>query len=179
MHIFSKTLMTLCHWIFPMPELMVSEKKKGHDQNENQNASYLFENGGAENARTGKQFSLDLNFGEIEFDWEAKKVILRAIGEDKFAPPLLSASFSLDQLEGKEAMPGGTADVATTKKRGMHLMDGDFDGAYFCMNHKAAPHLPQIAAGFIGITTFMVIALLGPQIIFLLWIKKILRPSKK
>ena len=165
--------MTLCHWIFPMPDLMVSENKR-----HNKKDSHLFERGGAENAKTGQQYSIERNFGEIEFDWEAKAITMRAIGENASAPPLLSASFSFDQLEGTETMPGRNADIATTKKRGIYLMDGDFDGTYFCMNHQSAPYLLQIAGGFIGVTSFLVISLLGPQIAILLWIKKMLRRSK-
>jgi len=174
LHFFSKSLMTLCHSIFPMPDLMVSKKKEYGRKGLN-----LFGNGGAENAKTGQQYSLELNFGEIEFDWKAKTVMIRAIGKDTGAPPLLSASFSFSQLEGIETIPGRTADIATTKKRGIHLMDGNFDGDNFCMNHKLAPNLFEIMTGFIGVTTFMVITLLGPQILFLLWVKKILRRSRK
>ena len=75
MHVMSKVVMTVAHWIFPMPDLRVSSSKKEDDQ------SLLFENGGAEGAKLGKQFSLEKNFGEIEIDWQNRNVWIRAFGQ--------------------------------------------------------------------------------------------------
>jgi len=76
MHVMSKVIMTVAHWIFPMPDLMVSSPKKEDDQ-----SPLLFENGGAEGAKLGKQFSLEKNFGEIEIDWQNRNVWIRAFGQ--------------------------------------------------------------------------------------------------
>merc|ERR1712238_507859 len=40
----------------------------------------LYENGGHENAKIGKQYTFDLNFGELEFDWKQLLVTMRIIG---------------------------------------------------------------------------------------------------
>eukprot|EP01083_Nonionella_stella_P167770 564705_1 len=105
-----------------MPDLMVSEKSNVHVQknsngvNENVNEN-LYENGGAENAKKGQQYSIEKNFGEFEFDWKARVVRVRAIGQDVNAPPLLSASYSFDQLSGNKVMPGNIADRETSMKK--------------------------------------------------------------
>eukprot|EP01083_Nonionella_stella_P047175 126285_1 len=126
---------------------MVSEKSNVHVQknsngvNENVNEN-LYENGGAENAKKGQQYSIKKNFGEFEFDWKARVVRVRAIGQDVNAPPLLSASYSFDQLSGNKVMPGNIADRETSMKKGKYLMDGNVvEGEFICMNHRPAASL--------------------------------------
>ena len=99
----SGLMMRLLHWICPWTDLLISNSKMDTDG--------LYENGGAEGAKQGKQFSLLKNFGELEFDWDQKTVTARVIGEDAVETPLLSAKWSLDQLSGRAHMPGSTLAV--------------------------------------------------------------------
>jgi alkaline phosphatase D len=50
---------------------------------------------GMEGAKSGLQYSLDLNFGELEFDWENRMVQARVMGVRK-EPPLLSVQWKMD-----------------------------------------------------------------------------------
>lgn len=82
----------LLHRIHPWKSLMNSEETT------TSGSGALYPNGGGENAKTGLQFSLEKNFGEIEVDFEQRRVVLRSIGEDPDAPPLLMASMAMDEL---------------------------------------------------------------------------------
>lgn len=63
-------------------------------------------NGGLEGAKQGLQYSLDRNFGELEFDWKDRTVTVRSLGEDPSAPPLIAARISMDQLSGRSSSTG-------------------------------------------------------------------------
>ena len=84
---------------------------------------------------TGLQFSLQKNFGELEFDWGERTVALRAFGENSRAgaPPLLQAEFSMDQLSGSAPILND------------HLRRQDFqyeernhlpESEWICLNHR-------------------------------------------
>mmetsp|Transcript_25951 Transcript_25951/g.29673 ORF Transcript_25951/g.29673 Transcript_25951/m.29673 type:complete len:535 (-) Transcript_25951:2-1606(-) len=173
MHIISKSLMTLVHMVFPMPELMVSNGKC-----DNMNNRCV--NGGAENAKDGRQFSLEQNFGEFEFDFEQGVVTMRAIGKDSNAPPMLSATFSFDQLSGKTAMPGSVANNEKISQN-LPLLDGNkVDGEYICVNYKDVPSLVHITFASIGISSFLAVLLLGPQFLLVaIFLKKIIGRKQK
>ena len=51
-------------------------------------------------AKGGYQYVLERNFGEFEFDWEQRQLIVRVFGEEVDAPPLLSTSWDFDVLSG-------------------------------------------------------------------------------
>ena len=173
MHVMSITIMTVAHWIFPMPDLMVSgtPPNKG---NGNDNDSALFENGGAEGAKLGKQFALDKNFGEVEIDWAQKTIAIRAFGEDSDAPPLLSASFSMDQLSGLEPTPGAINDIESHQDKGGFLLDGNIiEGSEtVCVNHLGTVNNAHYLVGIVGMTLVLVFFLLGPQFLLLRFVLK-------
>eukprot|EP00339_Tiarina_fusa_P022743 CAMPEP_0117058234 /NCGR_PEP_ID=MMETSP0472-20121206/40454_1 /TAXON_ID=693140 ORGANISM="Tiarina fusus, Strain LIS" /NCGR_SAMPLE_ID=MMETSP0472 /ASSEMBLY_ACC=CAM_ASM_000603 /LENGTH=352 /DNA_ID=CAMNT_0004775479 /DNA_START=478 /DNA_END=1533 /DNA_ORIENTATION=- len=79
-----RTLMTIYHTVMPWNDLMVSSKDGSH------------EFGGGDGGKQGLQYSLQKNFGELEFDWEARLVTMRAWGEDSSETPLLMAQQSMD-----------------------------------------------------------------------------------
>jgi hypothetical protein len=54
-----------------------------------------------EGAKSRYQYSLELNFGEFEFDWEQRQVIIRILGKDMEATPYLSTRWDFDALSGK------------------------------------------------------------------------------
>jgi alkaline phosphatase D len=71
----TKSTMTIGHYINPWTEILVEE--------------------GAEGAKSGLQYALELNFGELEFDWENRAIQARVHGVDN-APPLLSVRWDMD-----------------------------------------------------------------------------------
>ena len=111
-------------------EVFVKEIKKKYP---------LFGNGGGENAKIGLQFSLDLNFGELDFDWERRVVNLRILGKDLNAPPLLSANWTLDELSGRTSMTGTkTSFQYVTNSVSNDLFS--FDGDWQCLPHRGRPN---------------------------------------
>lgn len=118
----SDLMMRLLHWICPWTDLLISISKKDTDG--------LYENGGAEGAKQGKQFSLLKNFGELEFDWDKKTVTARVIGEDAVETPLLSAKWSLDQLSGRAHMPGSTLAIEN------FLSSSNLEHSWTCVSYR-------------------------------------------
>lgn len=121
--LFASTLMQALYLLCPWTELMVSTPSSGS----------LYESGGAEGAKTGTQYSLEKNFGELEFDWEERTVTMRAIGEDAYFAPLLSGRWSMDQLSGRTPISGGSL-----KREDFELernSDSLLDGEWTCVNH--------------------------------------------
>ncbi|GKY96835.1 hypothetical protein MPSEU_000642700 [Mayamaea pseudoterrestris] len=82
-----------------------------------------------DNARQGLQYALERNFGEFEFDWEKRRVIVRVLGEEMDdRQVLLSTSWDFDALSGT---------AAPYKVEGSH--DADYERLY----ESLAPHGAQ------------------------------------
>ena len=96
----SWSFMHAMHSLVPMPDLIATPSTS------NESNLHLHENGGLDGSKTGMQYHLQKNFGELEVDWEERTVSMRIMGEDANAPPLLASRWSLDQLSGHEDMPG-------------------------------------------------------------------------
>jgi len=115
-HFVSKNIMSFLHFVIPMPDLVISHYYN-NDENGmprfqlNYEGSFL-EHGGAEGSKQGKQFTLDLNFAELEFDWDRKELIGRVFGVNLSDPPLLSARWSFDQLSGRSAFLPNSFDLS-------------------------------------------------------------------
>jgi hypothetical protein len=102
--------MEFAHLFVPMKDILISPIRNNiHNRNKDEvyKQDTLFVSGGAENARQGLQYSLDLNFGELDFDWEKKILTVRTLGKDLHAPPLIAAKYSFDHLSGLIDFPGG------------------------------------------------------------------------
>jgi len=127
-------------------EEIESHTNNGDDQGHDDRR--LYPNGGGENSKSGLQYSLEKNFGEIEFDFDLRHVTLRSIGEDfdshSNKPPLLMAKISMDQLDGQSYMPGGNhlsnedfrieaaaMAAALASERG-----GRQEGDWICIDHR-------------------------------------------
>lgn len=85
------TAMHIMHHLRPWTQIMVSSDDPA-----------ITHDGGRGRAKKGLQYSLERNFGELEFDWEHRMVSLRSIGED--GKPLLSSKIQMDQLSGRKSM---------------------------------------------------------------------------
>jgi PhoD-like phosphatase len=118
-------LNNICPWtdVMRSTPLGTSPKLTGNSE--------LAESGGAESAKIGRQFSLQKNFGELEFDWDMQTVSMRAIGEDE--APLLSAKWTMDQLSGRTLMPGS---FVSRQDYANAMKDSLADGAWTCVNHR-------------------------------------------
>ena len=174
MHILGKTVMTIAHWIVPMPDLLVSNEVEYKPTRKLPN---LFENGGAEGSKQGKQFSLEKNFGEIEIDWENRTVGIRAFGADSSAAPLLSSKFSIDQLSGLESLPSKIDNIRKYKNSGKGMIDGDIvkNSQMICMNHRG----PSSHVHFILSITIVFCVACGPQLFLAIFVSRRLSRRKK
>ena len=109
----SRNAITIGHWINPWNELIVAE--------------------GMEGAYSGMQYALDLNFGELEFDFKTRSIQVRVHGLDE-STPLLSQKWTMDELSGLIAM------------NETHLQPKDFakladqSGQWVCSHYRGAPH---------------------------------------
>mmetsp|Transcript_15265 Transcript_15265/g.23761 ORF Transcript_15265/g.23761 Transcript_15265/m.23761 type:complete len:571 (+) Transcript_15265:76-1788(+) len=184
----SNSFMNFAHVILPMPDLVVTtpptENQPQQQPNQQDRSDTLFENGGADGGKVGKQFSLELNFAEMEFDWDNEILSLRVFGKNQDAPPLLGARYHFDQLSGKQAMPGGSvkATVSSMDKDTPSIhpdafkyqMDGDLtgNGRWICTNHKGVSNPLHVYGGYAIMSTFCATIFLLPQVVFSILIYK-------
>ena len=95
----SKAIMSFMYIIIPMPDVVTSlDTSSLYDSN-------IYVHGGAEGSKQGKQFALDLNFAELEFDWDQQTLVSRVFGTNTTKSPLISAKWSFDQLSGVSPFP--------------------------------------------------------------------------
>jgi hypothetical protein len=156
-YIIKSNLMIFLHYVCPWKFLMDSsnseqdqeeiESHTNNDDHDRDDRDRLYPNGGGENSKSGLQYSLEKNFGEIEFDFDLRHVTLRSIGEeyshsDKPNTPLLMARISMDQLDGQSYMPGGNhlsnedfrieAAAMAAERGGIGQEEGD----WICIDHR-------------------------------------------
>ena len=167
----SGSMMQLLHLISPWTELMVSETASDGS---------LHESGGAEGATTGKQYSLEKNFGELEFNWNDRTVSMRALGENRDSPPLLSARWSMDQLSGRGLIPGSSLELDDFHRQ--QELDSLLDKEWVCANHRGVVTIAEhvfghVAAGFV-FTTLMPFPFLLPGYFVLIVLGRYLRRAR-
>ena len=165
----SATLMHFLHFLCPWTELMVSRPS----------SNGLYEGGGAEGAKTGTQYSLQKNFGELEFDWEERTVTMRAIGEDMNTAPLLSGKWRMDQLSGRQTISGSLLKIKDfeLQRSNSSLLDGDWT----CVNYGGRVSvmeqmLGHVAAGLVF--TIAPIPVLAPAYFLLLALFRFFRRGR-
>jgi hypothetical protein len=111
-------------------------------------------------AKAGRQYTLDLNFAEFEFDWEKETVITRIMSTTPNRPPLLSLPWSFADLSGAD---NPMQDMAT----------GD---EWICLDQNGGLSFPWKAAGVVVpmSTAFLMsmMQLVLPVILTLLFLKK-------
>lgn len=144
-----RSLMTITHHVCPWTNIMLSNSLPDH-----------FESGGAEGAKTGVQYSLLKNFGELEFDWNSHTVVMRSIGED--GRPLLSAKWSMDHLSGKIAVPDGLVTREEFVAEQKLVTNG---GEWTCINHRGRVNEMSIIAGHLATAASMLFMFSVPQLL--------------
>ena len=157
----SMVTMEVLHAVSPWTDLLISQPTKDG----------LHPNGGGEGAREGLQYSLEKNFGELEFDWEQRTVSMRSMGETPGAPPLLMASWTLDQLSGHDDIPGGVltsqdfVDQANLNAP-RFVKNG---GEWMCVAHRGAPSFLWQMVGHVstafGLSMLLPFPMLVPALI--------------
>jgi hypothetical protein len=133
------SLLRILHKICPWTDLMFSEPNHA-------------EHGGHEGSLKGLQYSLDMNFGELEFDWDERSVTFRSIGEDPNAPPLLAAKVHMDQLSGTSSMSKYylSADDFQSESQSWWYQQrnvGDNNSDWICINHRGRDTMIQHLIG--------------------------------
>jgi PhoD-like phosphatase len=147
------TTMRLLHTFSPWTALLISDAP---------NAG-LYHNGGGEGAKEGLQYSLEKNFGELEFDWEQRSVAFRAMGEHAGEPPLLMANWTIDQLSGIEAIPGSL--LTPQNFLDETKLHQTYRGEWTCINHRGSPSILLQGAGFVTTVTGISVLLLFPVVL--------------
>ena len=117
------SMMTLLNIICPWTDVMLSNRPE--------TSRKPFEHSKLAKSKTGKQFSLQEKYGELEFDWDMRTVAMRALGEG--GAPLLSAKWTMDQLSGRAVMPGSIVTSEDQSKAHAHTL---VDGNWTCVNHR-------------------------------------------
>jgi hypothetical protein len=125
-----------------------------------------------EGAKRGVQYSLERNFGELEFDWESRELVVRVLGEEVGGKPLLSTAWSFDVLSGNSAME----EVGTIKPSHFKSMYKDLSlyGAqnedWMCISYRGPPSFPLKFYGFITPVAVTLTIIVSPLILSLLLI---------
>jgi hypothetical protein len=155
----------MLHYLCPWTDVV----EASHD------ASHI-ENGGGEGSTDGLQFSLEQNFGELEFDWEERTVRLRAMGENPDEPPLLMAQISMDQLSGRTSMsshqltPQDFLDETITPRHDV------YDSDWVCINHRGRDtpmsHMIGHVSSAVILVSLVPLPLLLPAFLILLLIRR-------
>jgi hypothetical protein len=161
----AKNMIRMLHYVCPWTDVMKANKGATHA-----------ENGGGESAAAGLQFSLEKNFGELEFDWEERVVRLRAIGENSAAPPLLMAQYSMDQLAGRAPAsfhglpPDDFALESSTVRHSLYESD------WVCLNHRGRDsplsHMLGHASSAVALILLVPLPLLLPAFFSLILIRR-------
>lgn len=137
----------------------------------------LYPNGGQHSAKQGLQYSLEKNFGELEFDWEKRIVTMQSIGEQPGAPPLLSASWTLDQLSGNDSIPGSllTRENFLEEAKARRVRGGQ----WVCINHRGIPSFFHQSVGHVTALGGLSILLPFPMLIPFLFCLIVFRQSTR
>jgi hypothetical protein len=117
---------------------------------------------------------------EIGFDWEDRTVVMRALGEDKYAAPLLSAKWSMDQLSGRSPIPGSLlqSDDFERQREENPLPQSE----WVCVNHGGRVSVMEQIAGHVAtgcaFTTLVPFPVLVPGYILFLTIGRFCRRAR-
>lgn len=114
--------MHIMHQLRPWTQLLVSSDDPS-----------ITHDGGLEGAKKGLQYSLERNFGELEFNWEEQTIAIRSIGED--GKPLLSSKVSMNQLNGFSQMD--TSGVTEEDFRAASMEGHPWSSSeWVCVSHR-------------------------------------------
>ena len=133
-------------WIGPWTELLEQQQQDDDDEVADDNDEMMGKQGEEQTTSTSttekkkattkttnkggrryprKQYNLDLNFAEIEFDWDNESIIVNILGTEIDGKPLLHQTFRFDELSppGTKGAGGATSSTTTTSL----VQSEDFD----------------------------------------------------
>lgn len=129
-----RLLMHSLHWFCPWTEIMKTSAIEKWEPS----------------STTGLQYNLDKNFGELEFDWDERAVVMRTIGENANAPPLLSARFGMDELSGFSSTSNRHFLSDTDFQQASKLHQPFVDREWICVNHRGQENNLSHVAGYVA-----------------------------
>lgn len=130
----------------------------------NNNDPTVTSGGGIEGAKQGIQYSLERNFGELEFDWDKRSVTIRSLGENSQGPPLLAAQIGFDQLRGVKPLDSyhlSTLDFDVESKKPHTPVEGD----WICIDHRGPTSALSEVLGLLQASTLVLTAFTFPIIV--------------
>jgi hypothetical protein len=163
----SWSFMHAMHLLVPMPDLVVTPTTSSSEFD-----PHLYENGGLDGSKTGMQYHLQKNFGELEVNWEEGTVSMRIMGEDENATPLLASSWSLDQLSGRKDLPGRAmarsdfvhANGIKSQGHTQHQTNG-----WTCANHRGTASPSSMITGIALLVIFGLCLGMSPFVVIFLF----------
>ena len=139
----SRAFMNLAHLICPRNEIVVCTAT---DVKRESKARAATQNVDKKDARphgsgsTGKQYFLDLNFAELDFDFDAGAVNARIFGTRASAPPELEIHWTFDQLSGDDDLPGVTETLKDFLQEG-NKQEIKTEQEWICIPHRGLASL--------------------------------------
>lgn len=176
-HWMSRTSMSFGHWVCPWTELVrndmtVTGENVEVSSKDTADVEDSYENGGAEGAKVGKQFYLELNFGELEFDWNQRTVSMRVLGVDGPDTPMLGAKWSFDQLSGDVVMPGSIIEANDIARVESALSPND---EWVCVNYQGVAHPLDYFVGTLTGAVLLFSLILLPNILSVVAVMVVVR----
>jgi hypothetical protein len=141
------------HWVYPWTELVLDDDDGGNNK---------------------KQYSLDLNFAEVDLDWNNRVMTVRVLGIELEGSPLLERRWHLDELSGKTPMTMPTSDtiglLEREQEQARHFqmveeqlqaqsLIGSDQQDWICVNNRGVPNPIQAAFGIVS--TCILLLVLG------------------
>ena len=163
--------MTLAHQMNPWTDLVYRHKKKNNNQD-----SVAKEEEEEEEGKLGLQYTLQLNYGEWEIDWENQTMTARVLGLDP------DASLLTHQWTFQELRPGSTTRLSFRDFDLVQKLHRLQDDQWICVNHRGA-----VRPAHLHLTTAVALVVVGvvwtsPLIVTLLLAKlvaKLLLPRRR
>lgn len=136
-----------------------------------------------DSGKTGYQYALERNFGEFEFDWDNRQLIVRILGEDVHGKPLISTRWDFDLLSGLIPPADSLLDDGDFRLSYQELAKhGAQDDDWICVNYRHESSLPVKLFSVIAPGILVAFILLAPLITPLyLWttLRRRIRSQKK
>lgn len=135
-----------------------------------------------EGAKRRIQYSLERNFGEFEFDWNKRELIVRILGEEVGGKPLLSTAWKFDALSGIAPMRE-TGKVQPHHYQSIYRdlsLHGAQEDDWICIPYRGPSTFLRKFYGFITPVGLSLTIVMSPLILLLLLVYFcFLRPKRK
>lgn len=117
-----------------------------------------------EGAKRGRQYSLDINFAEFEFDWDSEEVTIRILGETVASAPALSTRWKF-----QESLPSSRRSSDFDQRYQRLKQHGAKPDDWVCVSYNGEPSgLHKIIGAIVPISlvlTLMLFPLVVPAVV--------------